>query len=64
MLYAFAFILDPRFKIRGFIDALQRLSKLNGYDYSSYLNEVRANLIDIFPKYEIKFVAMRLHRAN
>ena len=64
LLYAFAFILDPRAKIRGFTNVLQLLSQLNGCDYSSYLTKVRADLSDIYSKYETKFGDLRLQRAN
>ncbi|KAG8072717.1 hypothetical protein GUJ93_ZPchr0006g42464 [Zizania palustris] len=55
MLYAFAFIMDPRAKMRGFTKALSLLSQLVGTDYSSYLSEVRSNLTNLFNKYYSKF---------
>ena len=55
MLYSFAFILDPRAKLKGFTNVLRLLSHLNGNDYSCYLTEVRAELSVIFAKYDDKF---------
>jgi len=64
MLYSFAFILDPRAKIRGFTNVLQIMSKLTDENYSEYLTTVRANLSDTFAKYDSKFGAVRLQRAT
>ena len=63
-LYSFAFILDPRAKIRGFSNVLQIMGQLISGDYSAYLNEVRAALSDMYAKYESKFGAVRLQRAT
>ena len=62
MLYSFAFILDPRAKIKGFTSVLRLLSIL--IDYSSYLTEVRAELSEIYKKYETKFGSMRVQRPT
>lgn len=64
MLYAFAFILDPRAKIIGFSNVLQLMSQLTGKDYSSYLTDVRAELSTIFGKYEAKYGSVRMQRAT
>jgi len=64
MLYSFAFILDPRAKIRGFTNVLQIMSNLTDENYSEYLTTVRANLSDTFAKYDSKFGAVRLQRAT
>ena len=64
MLYSFAFILDPRAKIRGFTNVLQIMSNLTDENYSEYLTTVRANLSDTFAKYDNKFGAVRLQRAT
>jgi hypothetical protein len=48
MLYAFAFILDPRAKMKGFSNVLRLLSHLNCNDYCCYLTEVRAELCVVF----------------
>jgi hypothetical protein len=63
-LYSFAFILDPRAKIRGFNNVVQIMSQILTSDYSTYLTEVRAALSDIFSKYESKFGAVRLQRTT
>ena len=64
ILYSFAFILDPRAKVRGFTNVLQIMSQLIGKDYSAYLTTVRAALSDTFAKYDTKFGAVRLERAR
>jgi hypothetical protein len=62
-LYAFAFILDPRAKMKGFTNVLGHLSCFNGKDYSRYLTDVRNELHDLYGKYEAKFgQQMRLQR--
>jgi hypothetical protein len=38
VLYAFAFILDPRAKLRGFNNVLVLLAQITSTDYSPYLN--------------------------
>ena len=63
MLYSFAFILDPRSKMRGFNKLLILLSQLNGNDYSCYFTEVNAELSVIFSKYDDKFGGVRLQRG-
>ncbi|CAN6374124.1 unnamed protein product, partial [Urochloa humidicola] len=62
MLYSVAFIMDPRAKMRGLTNALVLLSNLTGTDYSPYLTEVRAELYDMFNKYDAKFGAVRMQR--
>jgi hypothetical protein len=47
MLYAFAFILDPRTKLRGFNNILRLLSGLSGTDYSLYYSCVKSELFTI-----------------
>jgi hypothetical protein len=64
LLYSFAFILDPRAKMRGFHNVLQLLSQTIGTDYSSYFNEVRTELYKLYNKYENKFCAVRLQRHS
>ena len=64
MLYSFAFILDPRAKIKGFTSVLRLLSRFNDVDYSSYLTEVRAELSETYKKYETKFGSMRVQRPT
>jgi hypothetical protein len=55
LLYSFAFILDPRAKLRGFNRVLSILAGVTHYDNSGYLNCVRAQLTEVFNKYEAKF---------
>jgi hypothetical protein len=59
MLYAFAFILDPRAKLRGFSNILRLLSRLSGTDYSVYYTCVKSELSTMFNKYDLKFGAVR-----
>jgi hypothetical protein len=59
MLYSFAFILDPRGKLKGFSRVLRLVGKLIGVDYSSYLTEVRAQLNIILKRYDDKFGAAK-----
>ena len=63
ILYAVAFILDPRAKMRGFNKLLVRLASLTGTNYSNVPIEVRSKLSKIFQLYEAKFGDTRL-RAN
>jgi hypothetical protein len=55
ILYAFAFILDPRAKMRGFHKVLQRLYSLNGTDYSRYPSCIRTKLTKMYQIYEANF---------
>ncbi|BAF22021.1 Os07g0582100 [Oryza sativa Japonica Group] len=64
ILYSFAFILDPRAKIRGFSKVLQIMAQLIGDDYSAYLTTVRASLSDTFAKYERKFGSVGLRSST
>jgi len=59
MLYSFAFVLDPRAKLKGFNKLLRLLSKFLGVDYSSYLTEVRAQLNIMYKRYDDKFGAVK-----
>ncbi|KAJ1254814.1 hypothetical protein BS78_K323200 [Paspalum vaginatum] len=63
-LYSIAFILDPRAKLRGFMNILRILSQLGINDYSSYYTDVRAELKNMFNKYDAKFGAVRLQRPS
>jgi hypothetical protein len=55
ILYAVAFILDPRAKMRGFNKVLIKLSSLTGTDYSRLPFDVRTKLTKVFQLYETKF---------
>jgi hypothetical protein len=59
MLYAFAFVLDPRAKLRGFSNILRILSGICGTDYSLYFSCVKNELSKMFNRYDSKFGAVR-----
>jgi hypothetical protein len=58
ILYSFAFILDPRAKMRGFHKLLLRLSSLAGTNYSNLPQTVRTKLSQTYQLYEAKFGAV------
>jgi hypothetical protein len=60
ILYCFAFVLDPRAKMRGFDKLLVKLSVLTGTDYSRYSTSIRYKITKIFQIYEMKFGAALL----
>jgi hypothetical protein len=64
MLYAFAFVLDPRAKIKGLHNILCLLSDHTGVEYSRFPTEVRGKLKKVFERYETKFGDARLHRPQ
>jgi hypothetical protein len=64
LLYSFAFILDPRAKIKGFTRALRHLGHATSTDYSNYLVTTRARLTDVYNKYEQKYGGVRLRRPD
>jgi hypothetical protein len=66
ILYAFAFILDPRAKMRGFHKALPRLSTFTGTDYSRLPQDVRKGLTKLYQIYDTKFgdVRLRVHESS
>ena len=55
LLYSYAFILDPRAKIKGFFNVLELLAQHTGSSYSLYYGDVKAELYRLFNKYEQKF---------
>jgi hypothetical protein len=63
-LYLFAFILDPRAKLRGFHKVLQLLNENTGSDYNMYYVDVKTKIHKLFDKYERKFVAGRSQRVT
>jgi hypothetical protein len=63
LLYSFAFILDPRAKMKGFNRVLRRLGNLIGTDYTTYQLSIRARLTDVYNKYEEKYGDVRLRRT-
>uniref|UniRef100_I1PMA2 BED-type domain-containing protein n=1 Tax=Oryza glaberrima TaxID=4538 RepID=I1PMA2_ORYGL len=62
MLYAFAFILDPRGKLRGLLNLLSLIGETINVDYSNYYSDVKTKLYEVFRKYELKFQGVRLQR--
>ena len=56
LLYSYAFILDPRAKMRGFFNVLQLLGEYTSFEYSSYYADVKTELYKLFNKYESKFL--------
>ena len=63
LLYSFAFILDPKAKLKGLFNVLQILKENTGVDYSSYYANVKTKIYKLFNKYERKFGAARSQRA-
>ena len=64
MLYSFAFVLDPRAKMRGLYNVLELLSQSNNYNYSTYFADVKTELYKLYAKYETKFGAARPSRTT
>jgi hypothetical protein len=62
LLYSFAFILDPRAKMKGFSRVLRKLMNLTSTDYVAYHVTTRARLNDVYNKYEEKYGSIRLNR--
>ena len=63
LLYSFAFILDPRAKMRGLFRVLELLKESTGCDYTSYYADVKTKIYKLFNKYERKFGAARGQRV-
>jgi len=64
LLYSFAFVLDPRAKIRGLQNVLDLLSQCNNISYIAYLAEVKSELHALYDKYESRFGAARPARTT
>uniref|UniRef100_A0A8I6Y9T3 hAT-like transposase RNase-H fold domain-containing protein n=1 Tax=Hordeum vulgare subsp. vulgare TaxID=112509 RepID=A0A8I6Y9T3_HORVV len=62
LLYALAFILDPRAKLEGYRSALNVLSASLSLDYTDDFNTARDSLYDIYAKYEQKYSGVRMQR--
>ena len=62
ILYAFAFILDPRAKVQGLGFALSHLNWALEIDFATYQFEVKEKLADLFKKYEVKYAGVRQRR--
>jgi hypothetical protein len=63
LLYSYAFILEPRAKMKGFFNVLELLAEHTGATYSSYYADVKAELYKLFNKYETKFGATRSQKV-
>ena len=63
LLYSFAFILNPRAKMRGLFRVLELLKENTGCDYTSYYADVKIEIYKLFNKYERKFGAARSQRV-
>jgi hypothetical protein len=61
-LYSFAFILDPRAKMRVLFNVLVILKENLGVDYSSYYASIKTELYKLFAKYNNKFGAAKNRR--
>jgi hypothetical protein len=64
LLYSFAFILDPRAKMRGLQNVLDLLAQCNNMSYTSYFAEIKSELHKLYDRYESKFGAARPARTN
>jgi hypothetical protein len=64
LLYGFAFVLDPRAKIRGLQNVLDLLAQCNNMSYINYLAKVKSELHKLYDKYESKFGAARPSRTT
>lgn len=62
LLYAIAFILDPRAKMEGFSGVLSLLSLTVNISYDQYSLEVKDKLQEIYTKYEVKYGANLVRR--
>jgi hypothetical protein len=63
LLYSYAFILDPRAKMKGFFNVLELLVEYTGASYSIYYGDVNDELYKLFNKYETKFGSARSQRV-
>jgi hypothetical protein len=64
LLYSFAFVLDPRAKMRGLQNVLDLLAQYNNISYIAYFAEVKSELHKLYDKYESKFGAARPARTT
>jgi hypothetical protein len=64
ILYSFAFVLDPRAKMRGYHKALTLISNLTSTDYANYYESVHAQLTVVFTNYDSRFGGQNLHRKH
>jgi len=59
LLYSYAFILDPRAKMKGFFNVLELLTKHTGTSYTLYYFDVKDEMTRLFSNYEQKFSVAR-----
>jgi hypothetical protein len=52
LLYSYAFILDPRAKLKDFSNVLELLATHTGTSYSVYYGDVKDEMVRLFAKYE------------
>jgi hypothetical protein len=64
MLYSFAFVLDPRAKLRGFHKTLSIISNLTDNDYANYYDSVWSELTAVFTKYDLRFGGQVSHQKQ
>jgi hypothetical protein len=64
MLHSFAFVIDPRAKMRGYHKALTLISNLTSTDYANYYESVRAQLTIVFTNYDLRFGGQNPHRKQ
>jgi len=64
LLYSFAFILDPRAKLKGLGNVLDLLALSNNMSYIDYFAKVKSELHKLYDKYESKFGAARPARTT
>ena len=62
LLYSYAFILDPRAKMKGFFNVLELLAKQTGTPYGVYYGDVKESMTRLFSKYEQRYGAARSQR--
>jgi hypothetical protein len=63
MLYSYAFILDPRAKMRGFFNVLHLLGDFTECEYNTYYTDFKNELYKMFTKYQTKFGAIMAQRV-
>jgi hypothetical protein len=64
LLYSFAFVLDPKAKIRGLQNVLDLLGQCNNISYIDYLAELKFELHKLYDNYESKFGVARPARTT
>jgi hypothetical protein len=62
LLYSYAFILDPRAKMKGFFNMLELLTEQTGTFYSVYYGDVKDEMSRLYSKYEQRYGEKRSER--